>query len=208
MAYENLEAGKTYLLKASLHVVETDEEGNAATRPVTDANDTPVTTSHVFMAHSTHVTTQVSLSFDATAYADQTLVVFEELFEGNTSDPIATHVDPTDSGQQVHIKTPRIQTKAADLADQDNVVSAEQDISVEDVVTYSGLVPDKTYKLHATLMVKETAKPLADAEGNPITVTQAFTPDSPDGEVKVSFQLDARTLAGPSASTWIGKASA
>ncbi len=196
VAYENLEAGKTYLLKASLHVVETDEEGNAATRPVTDANDTPVTTSHVFMAHSTHVTTQVSLSFDATAYADQTLVVFEELFEGNTSDPIATHVDPTDSGQQVHIKTPRIQTKAADLADQDNVVSAEQDISVEDVVTYSGLVPDKTYKLHATLMVKETAKPLADAEGNPITVTQAFTPDSPDGEVKVSFQLDARTLAG------------
>lgn len=196
VAYENLEVGKSYLLKASLHVVETDEAGNTATHPVTDANDAPVTTSHVFMAHSTHAATQVSLSFDATAYADQTLVLFEELFEGNSSDPIATHVDPADSGQQVHIKAPRIQTKAADLADQDNVISAEQDISIEDVVTYSGLVPNKTYELHAVLMVKETAEPLVDSEGNSITVAQAFTPDSPDGEAKVSFQLDACKLAG------------
>ncbi len=97
VSYENLDMGKTYLLKASLHVVETAEDGTTQTHPVTNALDEPLETSHIFIATASHATTQVSITFDATNYADQTLVVYEELYEDNTTSPLATHADPLDT---------------------------------------------------------------------------------------------------------------
>ncbi len=196
VSYENLDVGKTYLLKASLHVVETAEDGTTQTHPVTNALDEPLETSHIFIATASHATTQVSITFDATNYADQTLVVYEELYEDNTTSPLATHADPLDTDQQVIVKAPRIQTNARDIADQDTIISAETNVCLEDEVSFSGLTPNKTYEICGTLMIKETEEPLIDENGNPVCATQAFTPDQPDGMVLVTFSFDASMLAG------------
>ncbi len=194
--YENLQAGKSYLLKASLHVVETDEDEQVQVTPVIDANGNAVEINHVFLATSAQGTTQVPLTFDATRYRDKTIVVYEELFDKQEDRPLAAHTDPLDPDQQVTIMQPKIQTEASDAIDHDSIVSAETQVSIEDEVSYTNLVPHKSYELNGTLMLKETGEPLTNEAGIPITAKQTFTPEAPNGSISLVFTFDAALLAG------------
>lgn len=80
---------------------------------------------------------------------------------------------------------PIIATRAADKADGDKYVAQDDSVTVVDRVTYSNLMPNKTYTLNAQLIDRATNTVLANT-------SQEFTPDKSAGYVNV--ELSANTL--------------
>lgn len=135
--------------------------------------------------------------FDATGLNDNAqLVVFEALVNTDGNAIIAVHNDLEDIGQTVTVVKPEIGTTAADGFDGDQDVVIDPEATVTDTVAYSGLVPGKTYDVSGTLMNKATGEALTDADGNEVTASATFTPESPDGTVDVVFRFDASALSG------------
>ena len=71
-------------------------------------------------------------------------------------------------------------------------------MTLTDTVAYRNLIPGRAYTITGSLMLKSTGKPLMDAEGQPITSSVTFTPETADGEVEVVFTFDAKLLGGES----------
>ena len=65
--------------------------------------------------------------------------------------------------------------------------------TLEDVVEYKHLVPDKEYTVKGVLMDKATGKPLLIDEKE-IRSETTFTPDEPSGSVTVEFTFDTRYI--------------
>ncbi|MDI9587750.1 MAG: VaFE repeat-containing surface-anchored protein [Acidobacteriota bacterium] len=68
--------------------------------------------------------------------------------------------------------------------------------TLTDVVTYTNLEPGKEYTLTGTLMDKDTGKAMTDRQGKEITSNATFTPETANGSVEVSFEVDAALFAG------------
>ena len=88
-------------------------------------------------------------------------------------------------------KTPELGTTAT--IDGKKEVGATEVFTLEDVVEYKHLVPDKEYTVKGVLMDKATGEPLLIDEKE-IRSETTFTPDEPTGEVIVSFEFDARYI--------------
>ena len=88
-------------------------------------------------------------------------------------------------------KIPEIGTTAT--VDGKNDVFATETITIEDVVAYQHLIPGKEYTVKGVLMDKATGKPLL-AGGEEIRSEITFVPETPSGEVIVSFIFDAKLI--------------
>lgn len=71
---------------------------------------------------------------------------------------------------------------------------AAKSITVIDKVQYVNLIPNKTYRLHATIMNRKSGQPVK-VNGKTIEVDKVFTPETSDGYVDVAVSFDAETLA-------------
>lgn len=71
---------------------------------------------------------------------------------------------------------------------------AAKNITVIDKVQYVNLIPNKTYRLHATIMNRKSGQPVK-VSGKIIEVDKVFTPETSDGYVDVAVSFDAETLA-------------
>lgn len=91
-----------------------------------------------------------------------------------------------------------IKTTALDKTSNAHEGQARKNMTIVDVVEYSGLIPGKEYVLAGVLMDKESGKPVLDANGNTITAEKAFTPKDFKGSVKLEFTFDGSALAGHS----------
>ena len=89
-----------------------------------------------------------------------------------------------------------IYTTATDKEDGDKQVATNEQVTIIDRVEYTNLNEGREYTLQGVLMDYETAEPLLDRDGNQITSTVTFTPESPNGYVDVTFTLDASQLGG------------
>lgn len=223
VSYENLEKGKTYTLTASLHkksdcseiedtrvvgkfvageenqiitkdgtvimTVEelrkalTSENGSLNVIEVESVNKTEDMTQRV----SGEV--KVMIPVDTTALAGETMVAFESLSTvvNGEDKVIANHEDLTDEEQSVHV--PKIGTMATIDGDKKSQVASEK-MTVTDTVSYTNLTPGVTYTMHGTLMDKTTGKSIE------VVAEEAFTPESSDGTVQLSFTFDGTKLAG------------
>ena len=128
---------------------------------------------------------------DGSKLAGHDLVAFEVLMRGEAT--VATHEDIEDKGQTVRVVS--IGTTATDKVDGDHTVAAAK-VEVVDVVAYQGLTPGQEYAVTGTLMDRETGKPVTDGSGKPVTAGASFTPEKADGQVSVTFELDASELGG------------
>ncbi len=72
-------------------------------------------------------------------------------------------------------------------------VTAEETVTIEDVVSFKHLVPGKEYTLKGILMDKKTGKPFL-VDGEEITSEVTFTPETADGEVTVTFTFDGSAI--------------
>ncbi len=128
---------------------------------------------------------------DGSKLAGHDLVAFEVLMRGEAT--VATHEDIDDEGQTVRVVS--IGTTATDKVDGDHTVATAK-VEVVDVVAYQGLTPGQEYAVTGTLMDRETGKPVTDGYGKPVTAGASFTPEKADGQVSVTFELDASELGG------------
>ena len=89
-------------------------------------------------------------------------------------------------------KIPELGTTAT-ITDGKKEVGATEVFTLEDVVEYKHLVPDKEYTVKGALMDKATGEPLLIDEKE-IRSETTFTPDEPSGSVTVEFTFDTRYI--------------
>ena len=111
-----------------------------------------VTAELTFIPEESDGKVEVSFVFDGSAYAGQTLVVFEKLIMDGKS--VGEHKDINDSGQTIYL--PGLHTTATDQDDGDKQATADDKVTIVDKVDYTNLIPGQIYKVEGTLMDKET----------------------------------------------------
>ena len=184
--YSGLTVGQEYTLRGELVFQATGE-------PATNG-ETPITAEATFVAPGSEGAIDIPFTFDATGLEGQSVVVFETLYHGETI--IAEHRDLEDEGQTITFtELPRIGTTAT--VDGSHTADPSGEITIVDVVEYSGLNPDETYTVSGILMDKGSGKPLL-VDGAEVTAETEFTPDQPSGTVELTYTLDASLFAGTS----------
>ena len=194
VAYKNLIPGKEYTVTGTLHVKKTDDEGNV-TEEALEVDGQPVTASTTFTPETADGSVDVTFTFDSTGIPDGTqLVAFESLELSGIE--VAVHADINDYAQTVTVEYPEIGTTAADGYDGDQYVVADGSSTVVDTVSYTGLIPGKEYTVTGTLHVKKTddegnvTEEALEVDGQPVTASTTFTPETADGSVDVTFTFD------------------
>ena len=182
--YSGLTVGQEYTLRGELVFQATGE-------PVLSGEE-PVTAEATFVAPGSEGTIDIPFTFDATGMEGQSVVVFETLFSGETT--IAEHRDLEDAGQTITFtELPRIGTTAT--VDGQHTADPTGEITIVDVVEFTGLTPGETYTISGVLMNKATGDPLLVDEAE-VTAEVEFTPESADGTVELTYTLDASALTG------------
>ena len=181
--YEGLKKGTEYRLLGTLMDKETGE-------PLL-IDGKPVTTKKTFTPKTSSGKVNVTFTFDASSLAGKTLVVFEELYEGE--EKITQHADLDSLEQSIFF--PSIGTTAMDSDTKEQISNADEEVTIIDTVSYQNLSPNMTYLLKGQLMDKETGEPILVDE-KPVTSELEFTLEQPDGSVEVSFTFPADTLKG------------
>lgn len=184
VAYANLEPGKTYELTGTLMDHDTGE-----VLPYAE----PVTTS--FTPASESGTTEVTFTVTGLPSSVKRIVAFESLKEEDKE--IAVHADIEDEGQSVRFS--ELQTTAAESGSGSHTLKAADAAELTDTVSYTGLIPNETYTLTATLHVVDSkgndGGALVNSAGETITFTKDFVPESEDGTVDVPIEFNAQNLA-------------
>lgn len=182
VAYTGLKKGDTYIVTGTLMDAETgeaalDDDGNA------------ITASKEFTAPSADGNIDITFTFAGVSLAGKTFVAFEQI--DHDGKKYAVHADINDKGQTVYI--PKIHTKALDANTGLNQVLADSNATVVDTVTYTHLLPGKTYVMKGVLMT--SAGNALMVNGKTITASTEFVPTTPDGTVDVIFTFDASVVA-------------
>ena len=183
VAYKNLKVGETYKISGVLM--------DKATGEPLLVNEQQVTAELEFTPTSPEGTVELTYTFDASALAGKSVVVFEDLYQGENI--VASHADINDEGQTVTFGQPEIGTTAT-IDGEKTAVPAEQ-ITITDTVEYSGLTVGQEYRLVGVLMDKETGEPLL-VNDQQVTSEATFTPAESSGAIEVLFTFDATGLEG------------
>ncbi|MCD7871803.1 MAG: VaFE repeat-containing surface-anchored protein, partial [Clostridiales bacterium] len=99
-------------------------------------NDQTVTAETSFIAEETSGTVELEFTFDSSALAGTTIVVFEDLYYNGVE--IASHADINDEGQTIYI--PDVHTTAIDEESQTHNAMADEEVTIVDTVAYSNLI--------------------------------------------------------------------
>lgn len=183
VTYKNLKVGQTYKLSGVLM--------DKATGEPLLVGEQQVTAELEFTPDSPDGTVELTYTFDAFALAGTSVVVFEDLYQGENV--VTSHADLEDEGQTVTFGQPSIGTTAT--IDGDKTAQSAEQITITDTVEYSGLTIGQEYKLSGVLMDKETGEPLVIGEEQ-VTSEATFTPAETNGTIDVLFTFDATGLEG------------
>lgn len=132
----------------------------------------------------------VAFTFDASVITEDTdLVVFQKLYKDGVE--LAEHADIEDENETVSVLVPEIGTSAS--VEDEKTVNATEVFTLEDVVSYSNLIPGKEYTVRGVLMDKNTGEPLL-IDGEEVRSEVTFIPETADGEIIVSFEFDSKFI--------------
>lgn len=183
--YEGLLPEKEYKVEGKLMNKETGKpilvEGKEVT--ATAKFTTPKAEDEGFRV-SGHV--DVTFKFDGRALAGTTAVVFEDVYYNGVK--VFTHADLEDKAQTIEF--PSVKTSVKDAADNDRKITAKGTATMIDTVTYTNLVPGKSYTLKGVIMNKATGKPLT-IDDKEVTASTTFVPEKKNGAAEVTFKFDA-----------------
>ena len=187
VTYKNLKVGETYKISGVLMDKSTGE-------PLL-VNEQPVIAELDFTPTSSEGTVELTYTFDGSALAGKSVVVFEDLYQDENV--VASHADINDEGQTVNFGKPSIGTTAT--IDGEKTAQPSEQITITDTVEYSGLTVGQEYRLVGILMDKETGEPLLIGEGEEqtqVTSEATFIPAESSGAIEVLFTFDASVLTG------------
>ena len=207
ITYKNLIPNIEYKAIATLMVYDSQEEVAEGQLPkyetLKDSKGNVITQEVEFTPTEKNGTVDVPFTIDTTNLKGKTIVVFEDMYYNNGTEDVEIfeHKDITDEEQSIHV--PDGKTTALGDKTKEHIVYADKDITINDTVTYTNLVPNKKYTAVGTLykkVVKEDgtveAQPLLDANNKPITNSVEFTANKPNGEVVVPFTINTTYLKG------------
>lgn len=180
--YKHLIPGKEYTVKGVLM-------NKAAGEPFL-VNGAEVTSEQTFVPETPSGKVTVYFTFDGSGITENTdIVVFESLYKDGIE--LTVHADIEDEDQTVTVLVPEIGTTAT--VDGEKEINATEVFTLEDVVTYENLIPGKEYTLKGVLMDKTTGKALL-LNGEEIRSEVVFIPETPSGEIVVSFTFDSKLI--------------
>ena len=187
VTYKNLEAGKEYEIKTRLRNKETDEF-------IKDKDGNFVEATKVFKAEDSNGEIEVEMAVEHELIAGKTVVVYEKFYKDDKE--FAIHADLDDVEQTLDI--PGIETTAAIIKDDKEFKESNplEKITLIDKVEFTNLEVGKEYTFKGTLMDKETEEPIVDEDGEIVTATKVYTPESESGIVELEFTFDASLLRG------------
>ncbi len=185
VSYQGLAAGATYTLEGELHVLNADGTDGGVV----------ATASSTFEAGTKLGTAEQAFDVDTTQLGGKSLVAFETVRDASGQE-VASHADLSDEGQTVTV--PAIHTTLQGDAGHESAATSH--VTLTDTVEYSGLTPGKSYTATGTLHLVNPdgtdGGAVKDADGDEVTSTATFTPDTANGSVEVTFDFDAPDLAG------------
>lgn len=180
--YKHLVPGKEYTVKGILM--------DRATGEPFLQNGEQITSEVTFVPKAPSGSVEVLFTFDAKLIkTDTNIVVFESLY--SDSKELTVHADIEDEDQTVTVYVPTIKTTAS--IDGKKEITSAGKVTIEDVVSYTNLIPGTEYTIRGTLMNKATGE-VFTVNGETITAEVKFTPENRNGEVKVTFTFDAHDL--------------
>lgn len=196
VSYSGITPDREYTLTATLHLVETAEDGTLADGgEVKGADGEPVSATKTFTADAAEGSTAMELTFDASELGGRDVVVFETMEDRYGT--VAEHKDIADADQTMYV--PAIGTTAAG-EDGTKAVRAAEGATVTDTVKYENLTPGEEYELRGELHELDAdGKDLGaakSADGAAITSNATFTAEQADGTADVTFTFDGSALAG------------
>ena len=181
VAYENLKVGQTYKLSGILMDKTTGE-------PLL-VDEQQVTAELEFTPTTSEGTVELTYTFDGSALAGKSVVVFEDLYQDENV--VASHSDINDEGQTVTFGQPEIGTTAT--IDGEKTAQPSEQVTITDTVEYSSLTVGQEYTLKGVLMDKSTGEPL-QVNDQQVTSEATFIPAESNGTVDVLFTFDATGL--------------
>ena len=184
--YSGLLPGKEYTVKGVLM--------DKATGKALAVDGKETTSEATFIASKAEGSIDIPFTFDASALAGKTVVAFETLYKDKLE--VAVHADIEDEEQTVTFsEKPEIKTTAT--INGEKKAEPVGEVTIKDVLSYTGLTPGKTYKLSGVLMDKNTGEKLL-VDGKEITAEKELTPEKASGTEEITFTFDAFALAGKS----------
>lgn len=136
-------------------------------------------------------TVEVEFEIDASKLAGKEIVAFEELRKAGDPEVIGSHKDINDKGQTIKVNKPVLKTRAT--VDGKKEVTIDGDVTIEDVISYSGLKVGVEYTFTGKLMDAKTKQPLK-VDGKEVVAETKVTPDKESGTAKVTFKFNAKGL--------------
>jgi len=185
VSYKNLEVGREYRITGALI--------NQSTESTLTVSGRPVTAQATFSPAAPEGTVKVTFKFDASAFDDTRIVIFESLSLGGKT--VATHAELSNGSQTIRIASPLIRTTATKQDSDAKVVSADKLAGITDTVLYSELIAERTYEIHGVLMDKHTGMPVISG-GKEVSASKTFIADATSGTVTLDFSFDGRALGG------------
>ena len=190
VSYTNLNIGETYQMRSS--VVNRDDPSIVyATATV---NFEPTSRDGYVDVHFTIDTSAICAGSNE-AY----IVCFEQLWQLDTQNTgrgdvlLARHEDIRDQDQTIYLP-PEVHTQMTDVVTNSNYGMIGENVEFVDVVSYYRLHIGETYEVTGTLMDKQTGLPVLDENGQPITASTTFQPQTTDGTVEVTYHLNTLRL--------------
>ena len=130
----------------------------------------------------------VDLQVNAKIFIGKRIVVYGTLYDANKREVLAEHKDKNNANQTLIV--PSLDTIATLEDGTTKTAPIDDDVIIQDLVTYTGLNPGQTYTLVSEVVMQDgTGQSLAK-------VTKEFTPDATNGKIVVKFTVDTTKLEG------------
>lgn len=185
LSYSGLIKNKEYTSVGTMYDKNTGE-------PVKDAEGNIITSTVKFTAENESGVIEIPFKFDAGVLAGHKIVIFEDVFYNGRE--VIIHHDINDTEQTIWI--PEGSTTAKDSKTLDHIMLAEEEAEIIDTISYKGLPAGQNYTATGMLIDRNTGLPIMDKDGNKITASADFIPETEDGTVDVTYRFDASLLAG------------
>lgn len=195
--YENVLPGYEYVLKGKVMLKPIgDEEPTELEAKLVDAEGNEIE-EWKFTAEEKDGDEYLYFVINADELAGRSVVMFENMEflnpELETRTVIFTHEDIDDEDQTVHF--PDGHTTALDSDTGSHNSYADEEVTINDEVFFTNLIPGKTYTLDGVLYDKETGLPLV-VDGKEVTAFKEFVPETADGSTIISFTFNGLGLEG------------
>ena len=184
--YKGLHVGEEYLMSGTLYDKETGE-------PIKDENGNPIIGSVTFVPEASEDTVEVLFEINTEVLRNKTIVASETVYHSGSDRAVGIHFNLNDEEQTVYV--PDLHTTLTDSTTKEHIV-ADGDVELIDVVAFENLISEKEYTVVGKLMDKETGEALKDAEGNDVTSSVTFIPESACGQIEVVFTFPRQTVHG------------